>query len=43
MINVHLTTLGYLDNDVTMIEGERVHSGMTDLRVHETGHVVKEH
>ncbi len=38
-----LTTLGYLDNDVAMIEGERVHSGMTDLRVHETGHVVKEH
>jgi len=38
-----LTTLGYLDSDQPMIEGDRVHSGMTDLRVHETGHVVKEH
>jgi len=38
-----LRTLGYLGSDETMIEGDRVHSGMTDLRVHETGHVVKEH
>ena len=38
-----LRTLGYLESDQTMIEGDRVHSGMTDLRVHETGHVVKEH
>jgi len=37
-----LRTLGYLESDETMIEGDRVHSGMTDLRVHETGHVVKE-
>jgi adenylyl-sulfate kinase len=37
-----LKTLGYIDSDVAMIEGDRVHSGMTDLRVHETGHVVKE-
>ena len=38
-----LRTLGYLESDEPMIEGDRVHSGMTDLRVHETGHVVKEH
>jgi len=38
-----LRTLGYLGSDETMIEGDRVHSGMTDLRVHESGHVVKEH
>jgi adenylylsulfate kinase len=38
-----LTTLEYLESDQPMIEGDRVHSGMTDLRVHGTGHVVKEH
>jgi adenylyl-sulfate kinase len=38
-----LRTLGYLERDEPMIEGDRVHSGLTDLRVHETGHVVKEH
>jgi adenylylsulfate kinase len=37
-----LMTLGYLDSDEVMIEGDRVHSGQTDLRVHDTGHVVKE-
>ena len=37
-----LTEIGYLDSDEVLIEGDRVHSGMTDLRVHETGHVVKE-
>jgi adenylylsulfate kinase len=37
-----LKDLGYLESDEAMIEGDRVHSGMTDLRVHETGHVVKE-
>jgi hypothetical protein len=26
-----------------MVEGDQVHSGLTDLRVHDTGHVVKEH
>ena len=38
-----LAELGYLDTDEVLIEGDRVHSGMTDLRVHDTGHVVKEH
>jgi adenylylsulfate kinase len=38
-----LMKLGYLDSDEVLIEGDRVHSGQTDLRVHDTGHVVKEH
>jgi adenylylsulfate kinase len=37
-----LKRLGYLQSDEVLIEGDRVHSGMTDLRVHDTGHVVKE-
>jgi len=35
-------SLGYLESDEVMVEGDRVHSGLTDLRVHDTGHVVKE-
>lgn len=38
-----LKELGYIDEDTVMVRGDRMHSGMTDLRVHETGHVVKEH
>ena len=38
-----LAALGYLESDQPMIQGDRMHSGMTDLRVQETGHVVKEH
>ncbi|HSL11286.1 MAG TPA: adenylyl-sulfate kinase [Actinomycetota bacterium] len=38
-----LQQLGYLDDDAVMVTGDRVHSGFTDLRVAETGHVVKEH
>ena len=37
-----LVKLGYLASDEVLIEGDRVHSGQTDLRVHDTGHVVKE-
>jgi adenylylsulfate kinase len=37
-----LMKLGYLDSDEPLVEGDRMHSGMTDLRVHETGHVVNE-
>jgi adenylylsulfate kinase len=37
-----LMKLGYLDSDEPLVEGDRLHSGMTDLRVHETGHVVNE-
>jgi adenylylsulfate kinase len=37
-----LTELGWLASDEVLIEGDRVHSGMTDLRVAESGHVVRE-
>jgi adenylylsulfate kinase len=38
-----LQELGYLEDDSVLVEGDRLHSGLTDLRVHETGHVVNEH
>ena len=38
-----LKDLGYLEDDTRLVEGDRLHSGMTDLRVHGSGHVVKEH
>ena len=37
-----LKELRHLDDDSVLIEGDRVHSGLTDLRVQETGHVVRE-
>jgi hypothetical protein len=37
-----LKELGYLNDDTILVEGERLHSGLTDLRLHETGHVVRE-
>jgi adenylylsulfate kinase len=37
-----LKELGYLEDDAVLVEGERLHSGLTDLRIHETGHVVRE-
>jgi adenylylsulfate kinase len=37
-----LVELGYLEDETVLVEGERLHSGLTDLRVHDTGHVVKE-
>ena len=37
-----LATLGYIESAEVMIEGDRVHSGLTDLRVTDTGHVAKE-
>ena len=37
-----LKELGRLDSDEVLMQGDRVHSGMTDLRVAESGHVVKE-
>ena len=42
-VMTRLKELGRLDSDEVLIEGDRVHSGMTDLRVAESGHVVKEH
>jgi adenylylsulfate kinase len=37
-----LRELGYLQDDSILAEGDRLHSGLTDLRVHETGHVISE-
>ena len=37
-----LASLGHIDDAEVMIEGDRVHSGLTDLRVTDTGHVAKE-
>jgi adenylyl-sulfate kinase len=37
-----LVKLGYLDSDEVMVQGDRMHSGFTDLRVADSGHVVKE-
>jgi adenylylsulfate kinase len=37
-----LMQLGYIESDEPMIEGDRLHSGMTDLRVHQSGQVVEE-
>lgn len=31
--------LGYIEDATVMVEGDRVHSGQTDLRVTDTGHV----
>jgi adenylylsulfate kinase len=36
-----LVELGYLEEATVMVEGERKHSGMTDLRVTEAGHVAE--
>jgi len=40
---VRLTELGHLAESSIHVSGDRVHSGLTDLRVAETGHVIKEH
>jgi adenylyl-sulfate kinase len=37
-----LASLGYIEDPTPLVEGDRVHSGMTDLRLTETGHVAKE-
>jgi adenylylsulfate kinase len=37
-----LVKLGYLESDEIMVQGDRMHSGLTDLRVADSGHVVKE-
>jgi adenylylsulfate kinase len=37
-----LVKLGYLDSDEVMVQGDRMHSGLTDLRVADSGRVVKE-
>ena len=37
-----VTKLGFIGDATVMVQGDRVHSGMTDLRVADSGHVVKE-
>jgi adenylylsulfate kinase len=34
-----LAELGYVEDATLLVEGQRVHSGLTDLRVTDTGHV----
>jgi adenylyl-sulfate kinase len=38
-----LASLGHIQDAAPLVEGDRVHSGMTDLRLTESGHVAKEH
>jgi adenylylsulfate kinase len=38
-----LRDLGYIEDATLLVEGDRVHSGLTDLRVTDSGHVAKEH
>jgi adenylylsulfate kinase len=38
-----LAELGRIEDPTPLVEGDRVHSGMTDLRVSQQGTVVKEH
>lgn len=37
-----LRELGYIEDASVLVEGERRHSGLTDLRVTESGHVAKD-
>jgi adenylyl-sulfate kinase len=37
-----LASIGYITDAERLVEGDRLHSGLTDLRVTETGHVAKE-
>jgi adenylylsulfate kinase len=38
-----LQELGYIEDATLLVEGDRFHSGLTDLRVTDVGHVAKEH
>jgi hypothetical protein len=37
-----LAKLGHIDDAALLVEGERLHSGFTDLRVTGSGHVAPE-
>ena len=37
-----LQRLGHIEDATLLVEGDRVHSGLTDLRLTETGHVARE-
>jgi adenylyl-sulfate kinase len=41
-VMVTLQRLGYLEDAEFLVVGDRVHSGLTDLRITESGHVAKE-
>jgi adenylylsulfate kinase len=43
VVMTRLKELGRLADDAVRVSGDRVHSGLTDLRVSEAGTVVKEH
>jgi hypothetical protein len=36
-----LADLGYVEDATPLVEGDRVHSGLTDLRVTDAGHVAE--
>jgi adenylylsulfate kinase len=36
-----LQKLGYIDDAAIMVQGDRMHSGLTDLRITQTGHVAE--
>jgi len=38
-----LQRLGHIEDATLRVEGDRIHSGLTDLRVTDSGHVAKEH
>ena len=38
-----LRSLGHIEDATLLVEGDRVHSGLTDLRVTDAGHVAKGH
>jgi adenylyl-sulfate kinase len=37
-----LADLGYIEDATMLVEGDRLHSGLTDLRITDTGHVTRE-
>jgi adenylyl-sulfate kinase len=37
-----LADLGYIEHATMLVEGDRLHSGLTDLRITDTGHVTRE-
>jgi adenylylsulfate kinase len=37
-----LRTLGHIEDATLLVEGDRIHSGLTDLRVTDAGHVARE-
>jgi adenylyl-sulfate kinase len=41
-VMVTLQRLGYIEDAEFLVVGDRVHSGLTDLRITESGHVAKE-